>query len=209
MSSTLEREPAAPIPLSRHAAYARAMARERRPIVPNEVLGVTIFILSELMFFAGLISAFTISRAAAPMWPPANQPRLPFEETAFNTAALLLSGALVYWAGRAFERQGPRSARAPLIAGLALGALFVAFQGYEWAMMLGEGLTLTSSAHGSFFYLIVGTHALHVIGGFTVIAYQLRQLLRDQLTTSAFWAARLFWSFVVLLWPFLYWQVYQ
>lgn len=213
MSTTLDPDPSAPVPISRHAAYGRrppaGTVRERRVAVPSEVLGVLIFILSELMFFAGMISAYTISKNAAPMWPPPGQPRLPLEETAINTVALLISGALVYVAGRQFDRQGPRSARAPLAAGLALGAFFVLFQGYEWAMLLGEGLTLTSSAAGSFFYLIVGTHALHVIGGFTVLALQLRELVRDRLQTNPFRAARVFWSFVVLLWPFLYWQVYR
>jgi cytochrome c oxidase subunit III len=208
-------EPGAPIPLPLRRSGMSAprgalsgVPRQRRQVVANEVLGVTIFVLTELMFFAGLISAFTISRAGAPMWPPAGQPRLPLEETAVNTVGLLASGALVYIAGRLFTRQGPRSARLPLLAGLALGAFFVLFQGYEWYRMLSEGLTLTSSTHGSFFYLIVGTHAVHVVGGFTVLALMFGQLLGERLTSGAFAAARLFWYFVVLLWPFLYWQVY-
>src|SRR5262245_26746726 len=102
--------------------------RERRKAVPNEVLGVTIFILAEMMMFAGFISAFTISKAAAPMWPPAGQPRLPFEETAINTVALLLSGAVAWWAGRRFDRTGPRAARGPLLVAIGLGAFFLLFQ---------------------------------------------------------------------------------
>jgi cytochrome c oxidase subunit 3 len=180
----------------------------RGPLVPNEVLGVTIFILSEMMFFAGLISAFTITKSAAAQWPPPGQPRLPLEETAINTVALLISGGLLWWAGRRFEQVGPRAARAPFLAALGLGAFFVAFQGYEWAGLLSDGLTLTSSSAGSFFYLIVGTHALHVIGGWTVLALLFRLLVREQLTTDGFWAARLFWYFVVGLWPLLYWRVY-
>lgn len=182
--------------------------RERRKAVPNEVLAVTIFILTEMMLFAGFISAFTISKAAAPMWPPAGQPRLPLEETAINTVALLLSGALVWWAGRQFSRVGPRSARWPLIGGIGLGAFFLVFQGFEWAAMLGEGLTLTSSNHGSFFYLIVGLHAIHAVGGLIVLLTMLVRLFGERLTTDGFWAGRLFWYFVVLLWPVLYWQVY-
>jgi cytochrome c oxidase subunit 3 len=183
--------------------------RERRKVVPNEVLGVTIFILTEMMLFAGFISAFTISKAAAPMWPPPGQPRLPFEETAINTVALLVSGALAWWAGRQFDKVGPRSARWPLVASIALGAFFVAFQGMEWVAMLREGLTLTSSTHGAFFYLIVGAHGLHVVGGLIVMMTLLARLQKEQLSPDQFWAGRLFWYFVVLLWPVLYWQVYR
>lgn len=209
MSSMDADQPAGPIPLYRPGQAPRAgLPRERQPPVPSEVLGITIFILTEMMFFAGMVSAYTISRAGVPVWPPPGQPRLPLEQTAFNTVALLLSGAALWYAGRQFSRQGPASARAPYLVSLALGGVFVAFQGYEWAMLLGEGLTLTSSTHGSFFYLIVGAHALHVVGGAIVLGVLFGQLVRDQLQTNAFWAARLFWYFVVLLWPLLYWQVY-
>ena len=46
---------------------------------------------------------------------------------------------------------------------MLLGAFFVLFQGVEWVALLREGLTLTSSTHGAFFYLIIGTHALHAV----------------------------------------------
>ena len=47
-----------------------------------------LFVFTEVMLFAGLISAFSIARATAigGMWPPPNQPRLPIATTAFNTA---------------------------------------------------------------------------------------------------------------------------
>lgn len=182
--------------------------KARGPILPSEVLATGIFIFTEIMLFAGFVSAFTIARAQAPMWPPPGQPRLPLEETAINTAALLVSGALVWWAGRRFERQGPASARLPLLGGAILGAFFVLFQGYEWVNLLREGMTLTATNYGSFFYLIVGAHGLHVLGGLTVLLTLGTRLWREQLTSSGFWAGRLFWYFVVLLWPVLYWKVY-
>ena len=63
----------------------------REPLLSNGVLGMLVFIFTEVMFFAGLISAHTIvrSQTAGQMWPPYGQPRLPIEETAVNTAALL------------------------------------------------------------------------------------------------------------------------
>ena len=48
------------------------------------------------MLFAGLLSAFLVSRASAPFWPPANQPRLPVAVTGLNTGLLVLSG-LTMW----------------------------------------------------------------------------------------------------------------
>ena len=57
---------------------------------------------------------------------------------------------------------GVTSATGTLV--MLLGAFFVVFQGAEWLALIGQGLTLTSSALGSFFYLIVGSHGLHAVG---------------------------------------------
>src|SRR4029450_10593606 len=76
---------------------------ERRPLIPNNVLGMIIFVVAEVMFFAGLVSAYIISSHAAPSgWPPPGQPRLPSWETAINTVGLLASGVLLWKAGRGF-----------------------------------------------------------------------------------------------------------
>jgi cytochrome c oxidase subunit 3 len=182
--------------------------RRAPPLVPNAVLGTSIFVLTEAMLFAGFISAHTIAQANVPVWPPAGQPRLPIEATAINTVILLVSGAAMWWAGRRFESGGPDQARAPLAVAAGAGVVFVAFQGFEWVGLIREGLTLQSSAHAAFFYLIVGMHALHVCGGLAVLLRQALQLMRGALDAESFWAARLFWYFVVLLWPVLYWQVY-
>ena len=186
----------------------RVMAEARRePVVPSSVLGMLIFVATEIMFFAGLTSAFTIARASAVVWPPPGQPRLPLEETAVNTAALLLSGLMLYQARRRFrvERQ---AATIPLLASIALGAYFVIFQGVEWLALIQEGLTLTSSLMGSFFYLIVGLHALHAVIALGLLIHACLRLRGGRLASSQLAAAEVFWYFVVGLWPLLYWRVY-
>jgi len=180
----------------------------REPVVANGVLGMLIFVFTELMVFAGLISAFTIVRAGAVVWPPSGQPRLPMEETAFNTAALLLSGLSLYWAQRCFRRD-PRSALRPLLVTLLLGSFFVIFQGVEWVQLIGEGLTMTSSTLGSFFYLIVGVHALHAVAAIGLLAYVYVRLQRGWLSAGSLASAAVLWYFVVGVWPALYLVVYR
>jgi cytochrome c oxidase subunit III len=178
-----------------------------RPVVASGVLGMLIFVVTEVMLFTGLISAFTIIRATAPIWPPRGQPRLPLEETAINTAALLASGALLYLAQRRFKWDRS-SARGPLLLALILGAFFVTFQGAEWVRLIGQGLTLTSSALGSFFYLIVGLHALHAIVALGLLAAAWVRLQRGWLTANQIATTAVFWYFVVGVWPVLYLRVY-
>jgi heme/copper-type cytochrome/quinol oxidase subunit 3 len=180
----------------------------REPVLPNGVLGMLLFVATEIMFFSGLISAFVIGKSnALGGWPPPGQPRLPVEETAFNTAALLASGVALYLANRAFKNGTPNTKRLLLLS-IALGGFFVVFQGAEWVALIGEGLTLTSGQLGGFFYLLVGTHALHVVAGFLILLYTYRRLSHDDLDRFTFWPAQIFWYFVVGVWPILYWQVY-
>lgn len=176
-------------------------------VISNGVLGMCLFVLTEIMLFAGMISAFSIVRASAAIWPPPDQPRLPFEETALNTLALFVSGGLLVLAQRRFSVDR-RAARAPLIAAIALGAFFVVFQGWEWVSMIAQGLTLTSSMLGSFFYLIVGTHALHAIVAIALLAQVWRRLERGWLQPSQLATVAVFWYFVVGAWPVIYWRVY-
>ena len=91
---------------------------------------------------------------------------------------------------------------------MALGALFVAVQGVEWARLLAYGLTMRSSQYGSFFYLIVGMHAAHAVAAIAVLLHARARLARNALGADAFAAVRVFWYFVVGVWPVLYAVVY-
>ena len=132
---------------------------------------------------------------------------LPIAETAFNTLLLLASGAVLYLAYRRFQRS-QASARTPLLISILLGAGFVLLQGREWVSMLSQGLTLQSSALGSFFYLIVGFHALHAVVALGILTWTWRRLSRGSIPPTTLAAASIFWYFVVGVWPVLYWRVY-
>ncbi len=191
----------------RHARIRVVAESRSEPLVANAVMGMLIFVIVEAMLFAGLISAFTIIRSSAMVWPPPNQPRLPIEETALNTAALLVSGVFLSLARRSFGRDRVRTQRSLLLS-MLLGAFFVIFQGVEWVALIREGLTLSSSNFGSFFYLIVGMHALHAVAALGLLAYAWIRLTRGWLASSQLAAAEVFWYFVVGLWPILYLVVY-
>jgi heme/copper-type cytochrome/quinol oxidase subunit 3 len=177
-------------------------------VIPHGMFGMVLFVLAEGMLFAGLISAFEIMHSAAMVWPPPDQPRLPIEATAFNTLVLLASGYFLYAAHRAFHRGDRGNMLRPMTISLGLGVFFVLFQGYEWVQLINEGLTLTSSTLGGFFYLMVGVHALHALGAIGLLGYATSQLRKGWLTPSLFGATEVFWFFVVAVWPILYAVVY-
>jgi cytochrome c oxidase subunit III len=183
--------------------------RARSEVVPSGLLGMVIFVGTEVMFFAGLISAFTISKAGAPRdaWNLPAGHVLPLAATAVNTAALFVSGALLWIAGRQYRGRSSVATQT-LLAAIFFGALFVMLQGREWVGLIGRGVTLRSSALGAFFYVIVGTHAVHAVAALAGLGVAWWRLRAGRLSYGFFLAAQTFWYFVVLIWPVIYARVY-
>jgi cytochrome c oxidase subunit 3 len=181
----------------------------RREVVPSGLLGMAIFVGTEVMFFAGLISAFTISKAGAPRdaWNLPSGQVLPLASTAVNTAALVASGALLWVAERQYRARSSAVTQT-LLAAIVLGALFVTLQGREWVGLIRHGVTLRSSALGAFFYVIVGTHAVHAVAALAGLGAAWWRLRAGRLSYGFFVAAQTFWYFVVLIWPVIYARVY-
>jgi cytochrome c oxidase subunit III len=185
-----------------------AVVRRGTPVYSG-LLGMMFLIFTELMMFAGLISAFVIVKAGAidGVWPPVGQPRLPVEATAFNTLVLLASGIVMFRASRRFDLD-PSSAKKPLGVAMGLGIFFVLFQGKEWLDLLSQGLTMTHTTYGSFFYLIVGFHGLHAVIAIFSVGWLYLRVSSGTARASQVKTTALFWYFVVSLWPILYWLVY-
>jgi heme/copper-type cytochrome/quinol oxidase subunit 3 len=188
---------------------AMAGAMRRREVVPSSVLGMLLAVSVEVMFFAGLISAFTIARAGAGVgrWTTPTDPLLPAASTFVNTLALLASGVLVAAAHVHFRRRSAHASRL-LLAGWVLGALFVVLQGREWVGLLAQGLTMHSGGLAAFFYLIVGAHGLHAVVALGALLTAWYRLTTGTLTAPFLFGVETFWYFVVGLWPIIYLRVY-
>ena len=171
--------------------------------VSHAALGMIIFVVCEIMFFGGLVSAYLVGSAGQD-WPPTGQPRLPVWTTAFNTVVLLLSGWFMHKITSAHKAGMVRK----LGVAILLGLFFVGFQGVEWTRLVVHGLTMSSSIYGSFFYLIIGTHAVHALAALCLLACVFYKARHGTLTRGMFEASRIFWLFVVGLWPVLYVLVY-
>ncbi len=182
-----------------------------KPLVPNAVFGMIIFIFTEVMFFSALISAYLIIRSGLDEWPPWGQPRLPVTGTALNTCVLLLSAGSLYMSRRTLLAGRLEKAVRLHAATVLLGLFFLVFQGYEWIQMLGFGLTMKSSVYGALFYLIISIHGLHVMGALLALTYSMKGLSNAQdvgLAAQGQVPCQILWYFVVGIWPVLYVLVY-
>ena len=131
---------------------------------------------------------------------------------AINTLILLTSGVTVTWAHHGLKA----NRRGVLIFGLfltvALGALFVGLQAYEYIHAYQDlNLTLGSGVYGSTFYMLTGFHGLHVTIGAIMLLVMLARSIAGHFTPErhfAFEAAAWYWHFVDVVWLGLFFFVY-
>jgi len=152
-----------------------------------------------------------VLRTSAVVWPPPLQPRLPLAVTGVNTLILLASSVVMRRAVRAIPLGDPVELVRRLGLAAVLGAVFLVVQGYEWVRLIGFGLTLSSSAYGSTFYTLIGTHAVHVLGALVWLAVCVGLAGRGRFTperSAPLRACAMYWHFVVGVWPVLFLAVY-
>lgn len=181
----------------------------KKPLLSNAVFGTLVFVLTEVMFFMGLISSFIIIKARYGSWAPPEGITLPVEATALNTGILFLSAIYLFMAGREIAKK-PTSSKVGkyLIRATVLAAFFVTFQGYEWVQLLKYGMTIQSGTFGATFYVIIGAHAVHVLSAVLVMISLYFKFKKGLLTDQQVYAMQVFWFFVVGIWPVLYTMIY-
>jgi cytochrome c oxidase subunit III len=191
---------------------------------PNVVaVGTIVWLGSEVMFFAGLFAIyFTLKSTSPDLWAAETQ-HLNFLYAATNTLILVLSSVTCQFGVFAAERMQPRRAggifqfwRWGMVEWFTLtylmGAIFVSGQVLEYATLVSEGISLSSNAYGSAFYLTTGFHALHVTGG--LIAFLLVigrafavKIFGHKEATSAI-VVSYYWHFVDVVWIGLFAVIY-
>ena len=180
---------------------------------PNMVsIGTIVWLSSELMFFASLFAMyFTIrSITGADSWPPEGTELAVGYSLVFTTILVASSFTCQMGVFRA-ERGDVYGMRRWFFLTLAMGAIFVIGQANEYRNLVHEGVTLSSGAFGSIFYLTTGFHGLHVIGGlFAFVVVLLRSTVgryTPEKATSAI-VVSYYWHFVDVVWVGLYATIY-
>jgi cytochrome c oxidase subunit 3 len=185
--------------------------------ISNPVLGMLLFITSEVMFFGGLFAGYFSIRANAAQWPPINtetgQPFavaiLPFVGPA--TILLILSSVTCQYAVWAIRRDDRVSFLRFMSVTVVLGIVFLIMQLIDYTALASEGLTLSSGTYGTTYYTLTGFHGAHVFGGVIMLAVVLYRGLAGQFSGrhyDAVEAASLYWHFVDVVWILLFSLLY-
>lgn len=169
--------------------------------VPAAELALWVVLATVIMLFAGFTSAYLVRRTAAD-WVPIYSPPILW----VNTALLILSSVGLEVAESA-RKAGRLRVRGWLLASAALGLAFIVGQILAWRQLSASGIFLPTSPHSSFFYMLTGVHAVHVLGGIAGILYVLGREWHLRSAGSAASPMALvatYWHFVTGVWLFLY-----
>ena len=156
---------------------------------------------SIVMMFAGLTSAFIVKSSQAG-WENIETPSL----FIYSTLVILISSVTVQMALRAHKQREMPKYRTMITVTALLGLLFLALQFFGFSKLWTAGITFRSSISGSFLYVIIGLHALHVLGGVTALLVMFfRAFSRKERTYSSVGieVVSTYWHFVDLLWIYL------
>jgi cytochrome c oxidase subunit 3 len=190
-------------PLAGFGGDDEGKRKPQRPTSPRRYYtGIALAIISILMFFMALASAYVVRKGSSGNeWIPFHFPILVWA----NTAVLLASSCTLEIARRKIASAQPRAFRNWWSLTTILGLLFLAGQLIVWRQLVAQGVYVASNPSSSFFYIFTGAHAIHVFGGVAALLFVLfRNFHRAKV--SQFTAAGVtayFWHFLDALWLFL------
>lgn len=188
------------------------------------ILGMWIFLSTEVVFFGGLFLSYAVYRWAFPAGFAAGSDKLEVLKGTINTAVLLTSSLTMALAVRsASTGQKARTQAAWLFATAALGLLFLAIKASEYRKEALESLVPGRGFHYpgplspeveiffKLYFSMTGLHAVHVtIGCLLMIWFGVAALQGSYSKEyhTPIEGAGLYWHFVDLVWIFLYPMLY-
>ncbi|HEY2456090.1 MAG TPA: heme-copper oxidase subunit III [Candidatus Acidoferrum sp.] len=175
--------------------------RKGKPSPKRYYTGIALGIVSILMFFMALASAFLVRKGASSDWVPVHIPALMW----LNTLVLLLSSATLEMARKRLAQSNVDGFKKLWMLTTGLGIAFLVGQVVAWKQLATQGIYLATNPASSFFYIFTGAHALHLIGGVGALIYVAwRNFDRANVTrTVAAEVASYYWHFMDALWLFL------
>lgn len=190
-----------------------------------DVMGMWIFLATELLLFGGLFTAFMVNRYlhAGAFGEAAGH--LDLLLGSVNTAVLITSGLTMALAETAVAQSARRAVLTLLAATLVLGLAFLAIKGYEWHAEYSEGLVPllgldfrypgehpdAARMFFSLYFAMTGLHAAHMALGLGVIAVMfvlVWRWRRPDTLVRQIQITGMYWAFVDIVWMFVFTTLY-
>ena len=179
--------------------------QKRRPFEPPSsrryYTGIALGIVSILMFFMALSSAYLVRRATTAQWIPIHLPAILW----VNTLILLGSSATIERARKHLLASDFPAFRSSWLVTTGLGLAFLVGQLIAWRQLAAQGIYVATNQASGFFYIFTALHGVHLIGGVTALVYVSQRKLESTKAPLAVVAdvASYYWHFMDGLWIFL------
>lgn len=178
-----------------------AVMKEQKNRIHPHKFTLWIGLAGIVMMFTGFTSAYIVKRNLA-NWISFDLPGIFW----YSTAVIITSSLTVILSRNYFRQREMKQYRLWLAVTLVLGIAFVCMQYIGFTQLWHNGVTLTRNVSFSFLYIIVGLHALHVIGGVVALAILLAKayrIKRKNYSQVPIDLMNTYWHFVDLLWIYL------
>ena len=162
---------------------------------------------SVAMMFTSLSSAYIVRSTSSNDWSTLPLPTV----LLISTALILGSSATLEVARRKLKAALSKPYTRWLALTVILGLCFLVAQIFAWRQLARKGLYLASNPHSSFFYLLTGAHAVHLVGGLLGLTFLWLRSRRHVIETTliakrkaATDAVSIYWHFMDALWIYLF-----
>ncbi len=176
--------------------------------VPAPLLGMLLFIISEIMVFGAFFTAYFFIRVAqGEPWPDAGT-KLPVAVAGVNTAILVSSSFTIHWAEQAIKKGNHWGLKAGMLTTLLLGCTFLFIQINEYANI---GFAPHDHAQATIFYALTGLHGAHVFIGLCLLLSVTIRAFRGHYSPEQHRGVEvpgIYWHFVDIMWLVVYTTVY-
>ena len=164
--------------------------------------GIWIGLSAIVMLFAAFTSALVVRKGISNDWIHTELPGILW----LNTAVLLASSVTLEISRRSLAAGFVSRFARWLYATAALGVMFVAGQWVAWRELASRGVYLATNPSSSFFYLLTGAHAIHLLGGIAALFYVVARAGRIALESrkrAAVDVTTIYWHFMDALWVYI------
>ena len=194
--------------LTAHAHAEHPPPANRSSRVDARVLGIMLFIISEIMVFGAFFTAYFFIRVANGDPWPAHGTHLPVVPTLFNTLILVSSSFTMHWAQTGIKNGNRFALKAGILTTFLLGLTFLFLQINEYANI---GFAPQDHAQGTIFYGLTGLHGAHVTIGLILLLIVCIRAFRGHYTPEEHRGVEIpgiYWHFVDVMWIIVYLTVY-
>jgi cytochrome c oxidase subunit III len=176
--------------------------------VDAPILGIFLFIASEVMLFGAFFTAYFFVRVSAGTPWPTPPYHLPVFVAGVNTAILVTSSFTMHWALQSIKRDNHAGLQAGLLLTFLMGLTFLLTQIREYSRI---GFAPRDGAFGTIFYCLTGLHGAHVFVGLLLLAAATVRAFRGHYSSTAHHGVEIpgiYWHFVDVMWIVVYSTVY-